>query len=48
MMRQYTINGIELALNAIKDIKDCKTASAIIRQILTTEKLRKEVKNGIR
>ena len=41
-MRQYTLDGIELALKAIEHRKDCKTAAGIIRKMITTERMRKQ------
>jgi hypothetical protein len=46
-MRQYTLDGIELALKAIEHRKDCKTAAGIIRQMITTERIRKGKHNRI-
>lgn len=40
-MRQYTLDGIELALKAIEHRKDCKTAAGIIRNMIVTESMKK-------
>lgn len=45
-MRQYTLDGIELALKAIEHRKDCKTAAGIIRKLITTEMIKKGSKQN--